>query len=128
MALLQSKKEAVACEVRLAKELADTSRHCSLRQQIMILELFHFNLIKSHNKRRYDTEAVLSTIGTVDKMDSVEEEAAPFHEPSPLVLLSSVLIDSKIKVGMSFMALLVTSLNIYPLLLPHSLFLTFIVL
>lgn len=120
MALLQAKKEAVACEVRTAKELADTHRHSSLRQKILILERFHSSIIKgksngvskskswgrsggrseSEGGSRHDSAAELSTVDPVDEEDSAEEEAGSHHDPTPLVQQSSVLICSKIKVCM----------------------------
>ena len=112
MALLQAKKEAVACEVHTAKELADTSRHSSLKQQMLLLERFHSSIIKStsngdcksksksESESRHETDAAakLSTVDTLEERGSVEEEAGSLHDPSPLVQQSSVLICSKMKV------------------------------
>lgn len=107
----------MACEVHKAKELADTSRHSSLKQQMLLLERFHSSIIKgkskvdnksngasesksgSKNESRHDTAAELSTVDTVDEENSAEEEAGSLHDPSPLVQQASVLISSKIKVG-----------------------------
>jgi hypothetical protein len=113
----------VACEVHKAKELADTSRHSSLKQQMLLLEHFHSSIIKGKskdenrsngaseskseskgesggkNESRQDTAAELSTVDTVDKENSAEEEAGSLQDPSPLVQQASVLICSKIKVG-----------------------------
>ena len=117
MSLLQAKKEAVAREVHVAKELADTSRHCSLKQQMLILELFHSSLLNSRSdtegRNRHTAEAELSTVDTVDEMDDVEADVVPLHEPSPLIQLSLVLISSKIKVCLSLLELLATSLHAF---------------
>jgi hypothetical protein len=120
VALLQAKKEAVACEVSTAKELADTHRHSSLRQQMLLLERFHCSIINgksngdsksetgsksegnsrsgSKSRSRHDSAAELSTVDPVEEEDRAEEEAGSYHDPSPLVQQSSVLICSKIKV------------------------------
>ena len=121
VSLLQAKKAAVACEVRTAKELSDTSRHCSLKQQMLILELFHSSLSntnkrsksRSKSKSRSDSkskdhgEAGLSLVDSVDETDSGGEEVVSSHEPSPLAQLSSVVIDSKIKVCVYLIAMLI---------------------
>jgi hypothetical protein len=119
VALLQAKKEAVACEVRTAKELADTHRHSSLKHQMLLLERFHSSIIKSWSNgdsksksegengdrsggksgSKPDSAAELSTVDPVDEVDGAEEDARSHHDPSPLVQQSSVLIYSKIKVG-----------------------------
>lgn len=123
VSLLQAKKAAVACEVRTAKELSDTSRHCSLKQQMLILELFHSSLThantnsrsKSRSKSRSESdskskdngEAGLSPVDAVDETDSSGEEVVSSHGPSPFAQLSSVVIDSKIKVCVYLIAMLI---------------------
>ena len=109
----------MACEVRTAKELSDTSRHCSLKQQMLILELFHSSLTStnSRTKRRSKSEsdgnckvngeAGITPVDTVDETDSGGEEVVSSHEPSPLAQLSSVVIDSKIKVCVNLVAMLI---------------------
>ena len=131
MALLQAKKEAVACEVRTAKELADTHRHSSLKQQMLLLERFHSSIIKSwcngvsksggKSGSRLDSAAELSTVDPADEEDSAEEEAGSHHDPSPLVQQSSVLICSKIKVCVCVID--DTAYYLSPLLPPFLLFL-----
>ena len=142
VSLLQAKKAAVACEVRTAKERSDTSRHCSLKQQMLILELFHSSLSntnrrskcrsksESDGKSKVNGEAGLSPVDAVDEMDSDGEEVVSSHEPSPLAQLSSVVIDSKIKVCVYLVAMLIAPhcmLIFYAtlsLLSPRSKFLT----
>ena len=109
----------MAYEVRTAKELSDTSRHCSLKQQMLILELFHSSLTNtnSRSKRRSKSEsdgkskdngeAGPSPVDAVDETDSGREEVVSSHGPSPLAQLSSVIIDSKIKVCVYLVAMLV---------------------
>jgi hypothetical protein len=118
VALLQAKKEAVACDVRTAKELADTHRHSSLKQQMLLLDCFHSSIIKgksngvsksegdskskgvggSKGESMHDSAAELSTVDPVEEEYSAEEEAGSHHDPSPLVQQSSLLICSKIEV------------------------------